>query len=629
MTKQENLELQIKTYDANYRAGTPIATDEVYDQLLDQLKSEFPDSDLLKRGVIKTSKQSRKQQLPLPMFSLNKCKSLIEIQQWSKSKGLKHDTLLIITPKFDGISLVVNEKTKQCWTRGDGEVGQVSTDHFEYLGGYGENEPYEWFSFGEAIMPKKNFETYRDKYANPRNLVAGLFNRDESTPILKDVHYLRYGCNSESLNKSSQLIMMNDNLNEVKIQFRGYFLEHITEEILDQLYKYWSTDYQIDGLVIDVEDSILRRQLGREENMNPAYAIAYKNPEWSGSAIVKVTGVTWEVSKQGKLKPVIQIEPTEVSGVVISNVTGYNAKYIFDNCIAEDSIIKIIRSGDVIPKHIETINSDNSLINDLADEITECPCCHQPTKWDETFTELICTNPECEDQKIMKLVHFFNVLEIEDFGEPSIRRFYRAGYKTVESILKIDSFQMTSIDGFGPTSMKILKAQFEKLRTIGVPLAKLIHSMDVMQGKIGEKTIQLIFDNLPKNDVPFLTTSISNLIKIDGIAEIIANVYREGISNYLESVNNLYDLVTFTYIKTPKQEITGDKFKDQKLCFTGCRPSKEQQSEIESQGGEIVSGVSSKTTILVVKDKSDKTLSSSKAQKAKELGVKIIEINKL
>jgi len=626
MTEQEDLELQIRTYDSNYRAGTPLCTDQVYDQLIEDLRENFPNSELLKKGVLTQTKQSRKEKLPLPMYSLNKCKSLEEIKQWMKSKGLSDMIYLTLTPKFDGISLSVNEYLKYAWTRGDGEFGQNSTLHFENLNGVGELCS-DLYSFGEAIMSKKNFEKYRDKYANPRNLVAGLFNRDEPTEALQDVDYIRYGVSFED-NKSEQLIYLNKYFNEVKVLFRTIKIIDLTTPLLEELYQKWSEEYQIDGIVIDVEDMDLRKSLGREENMNPAYAIAYKNPEWSGSAIVKVIGITWQVSKQGKLKPVIQIEPTEVAGVVISNVTGYNAKYVFDNNIAEGSIIKIVRSGEVIPKHIETISWITDQIERLADELVECPCCGELTTWDETFTEILCTNPDCKDIRIAKLVHFFSTLEIEDFGEPSIRKLYdEAHFETIESILRANEYTLTGVSGWGQKSTEKLLNQFITLDKTGVPFAKFIHALDVMEGKVGEKTIQLICDNLSNHQIYGIQkTEISQLVAIDGVAEATAKVFLKGMESFRESIALP---IEFTYLKTPKQEVVGDRFKDQKLCFTGCRPSKELEKEIQSQGGEVVSGVSSKTTTLVVKDMSDKTLSSSKAQKAKEFGIKIVTINTL
>jgi DNA ligase (NAD+) len=626
MTEQTILEQALITYNEAYRQGNPIISDQQYDSMIERLKKEHPKSDLLKKGVIeKAEKTSRKQKLPIPMYSLNKCKSIDEIRQWAKSKGLSPDTEIVITPKYDGISLVVDETTKQCWTRGDGEVGQDSKCHFEKLNRYGDEYKFDIFSFGEAIMSKANFQKYKDEYANPRNMVAGLFNRDITTMPLQDVDYIRYGSSENNINKGVLLYSLN-NLNKVDVDYRFESIKYLDEDLLNKLYKEWSKDYQIDGLVIDVNDKNLRNTLGREENMNPAYAVAYKNPEWSSSAEVKVLDITWQVSKQGKLKPVIQIEPTEVGGVMISNVTGYNAKYIFDNNIAKRSIIQIVRSGDVIPKHISTISFDVCELNINDVELALCPSCEKQVKWDETFTELICTNPDCKEKKIMKLVHFFSTLEIEDFGEPSIRKFYEAGFTTPQAIFRITKKEIENIEGFGSKSAVKLTDQFFKIKSTGIPAAKTIQAFDIMDGKIGEKTIQLIFDNLEEIELTkLISIPVKRLLEIEGVAEITASIFLKGIKIYFED-DSMVVPFPYSYIQTPKAEVKGDKYSGWKLCFTGCRPSKELEQKIQSEGGEIVSGVSKNTTHLVVKDV---TSTSSKMQKAKDLGVKIMSINEI
>lgn len=620
MVSQSTLENSIKAFNEAYRNGEPQISDADYDKLIDDLKQNYPDSKLLRNGVIGIKKISRKEKLPLPMYSLDKCKSVEEIKKWLKSNNVSDKEYLVITPKYDGISLLNEELEGKCWTRGDGEYGQRSDRHLACTNSSGYTR--QLTTFGEAIMSKKNFQQYKGEFANPRNMVAGLFNRDIAGEALKHVDYIRYGVDREDMNKLAQLVLLND-INNVSVPFIQTNLLGLTESKLDELFNQWSEDYQIDGLVIDINDSDLRRNLGREENMNPKYARAYKNPKWSQSAIVKVTGVEWQVSKQGKLKPVIQIEPTELAGVTISNVTGYNAKYVFDNYIAPDSFIEIIRSGDVIPKHLRTVNYSEREFEIMKDSIDVCPCCSTLLEWDETETELLCKNPNCKDKKIMKLVHFFSTLEIEEFGEPSIKRFYEAEFDTADKILRMDSTDMVTISGFGVSSSSKLLKQFEQLREVGKPFAQIIDAYDVMQGKLGEKTIQLIFDNIDEDSI-FQPEHIDrdSLIKIKGVAEVTATIFKNGMIDF-------WDLEGFrepqrTYLQTPKIEATSSKYEGMKICFTGCRPSKEQEQGIKLGGGEIVSGVSSKTTHLIVKNKGDKE--SSKSKKALSLGVKIISI---
>ena len=106
-----------------------------------------------------------------------------------------------------------------------------------------------------------------------------------------DVDYIRYGCDREKWSKLNQLSQLNS-FNEVSVKYAMFKIDELNEEVLNNLYKVWSEDYNIDGLVIDINSAELRNQLGREENMNPKYARAYKNPEWSGSVEVRVLGIS-------------------------------------------------------------------------------------------------------------------------------------------------------------------------------------------------------------------------------------------------------------------------------------------------------------------------------------------------
>jgi NAD-dependent DNA ligase len=624
--KYTNLELAIITANIAYREGNPTITDEAYDILLTKLKFETPNSELLKKGVIEkilNSNEGRKQPLPHPMYSLNKVKSVDEFVKWVKSKGGEIGDKFIVTPKFDGISLVVDELKNQCWTRGDGEVGQRSDEHYSKI--VQEDPVFDLITFGEAIISKKNFEKYSNEFANARNLVAGLFNKKETSQNIEDVHYMRYGSNANHINKADQLSELNTmNAHAVPSSDFSYIGDPgIYEGYFDHLYKLWSKDYNIDGLVVEFDSTAKRNDLGREENMNPAYAIAIKFPKWSSSKITKVKGVTWGVSKQGKLKPVINIEPIELSGVTVTNVTGYNAKYIFDNNIAEGSKVEIVRSGDVIPKHINTLSYNLYNVENLSDELTECPYCETQTKWDETLTEIICPNQYCEERQISKFVHFFSILGIEDFGEPSIRQWFNEGIRTYDDFLTITVNEICQMEGWGEKSATTVLNQIEALKTKKFPLARLLHAFDLFEGKLGEKECQLIFDNLFEKD-QFLLEQLGeditdNLIKIKGIGEITAKYFQAGYGKFLSSY--LSDLPFYeTYLKTPIKEQAGNKYEGFSVCMTGFRDA-ELQSLIEWEGGKIVSGVSSKTTHLLVKDKSS---TSSKMKKAEGLGITIL-----
>jgi DNA ligase (NAD+) len=622
MRTQKEIEDDLILYNKKYREGNPIVTDIQYDILLRCLEENYPDSLLLKKAVLEDTPTSRKEQLPYPMFSLDKLKSMGELDKWFAR--FPSFIKIVITPKFDGISLLVNDNSGECWTRGNGIEGQRSDEYFRKMNCSSKFANKFNYSFGEAIMSKGNFSKfYKGEFASARNLVAGLFNKKEISDALGHVSYMRYGSDNIDKNKDEQLDMLNF-INEVTVPYLLIEKSLITKSLLNDLFRQWGEQYQIDGLVVELNDLELRNKMGREVNNNPAYARAIKLPEWNPSHQTKVTGVTWKVSKQGKLKPVINVEPVDIDGVIVENVTGYNARYMVDNNIAPESFITIIRSGDVIPKHISTESFNEEQVFGLIDDLVQCPCCKTSTVWDETMTEVLCPNEKCPERVISKIVHFFNIMEVEDFGEPTAKMFYDNGWDTIDKILRVKHYQLQLIDGWGETSATNLINQFLALQEKEMPLAKLLHALDIFQGKIGEKDCQLIFDNLSEENLFHIEQRghdiTKDLVKIKGVGEVTAKVFQEGYSNWLGSKD--MDIPIYnTYMKTPKKEATSDKYKGYNVCMTGFR-DKELEDKIISGGGAICSGVSKTTTHLIVADINS---GSSKMEKANKLGVKIVK----
>ena len=191
-----------------------------------------------------------------------KVKSIEEIKDWVKSID-GEDLTYIITPKYDGCSIFRDEVNNLGITRGDGEYGQDVTDQVNKFDPYritGNN-----CSFGEAIISKKNWEKYfkgqinprsKQPYKSARNTVAGLLNNEEVQPELEYVDFVRYGIEDGLGNKRKQLDLCN-------IAYYSTIWEGLTEERFNQLYELWSNDYQIDGLVIDVNYGEKRQKLGR------------------------------------------------------------------------------------------------------------------------------------------------------------------------------------------------------------------------------------------------------------------------------------------------------------------------------------------------------------------------------
>jgi len=634
-------ELEQKIIDANieYRKGTPIMEDKAYDSMLIELGQVYPESELLKKGVIEEKPKTRMEKLPHPMFSLDKLVSMEEIEKWFESNHFSYSEVIVITPKYDAISLIVEESTAKAWTRGDGIEGQVSDKHFRTTGGA--KRSFDIFTSGEMIMPKEYFDenvSFFSKqdppYSNPRNMAAGLFNADDyENKDLLGFQYIRYNVFGENLNKANQLSICNK-LNQEPITFVEMTFGELFnkgEDYLTSLYKQWKDDpFEIDGLVIDINDVELRKELGREKNNNPKYSRAIKLG-WEEEVITTVKGIEWSVSKEGLMKPVILIESTSLSGVIVKRVAGYNAAYIFDNNIAKGSRILIKRSGEVIPKHLKTVSYRSNDIWVLKQNIVTCPSCgsflHWVTNDDGRKVDLQCQGNTCEEMEVMKLVHFFNVMDIDNFGEPSIRKLYGYGYKRVQDILQMDIPDFDEIDGFGDKSSSSLLREFEnKIKEIS--WIKLGHALSVFEG-LGTKKLILfteVFDEGYDIDdlkwvYTFSESSRSPLESIKGLSTKTVDSFFKGVYKLILKIKIFESIgVKITYPLKEKEEVKEGQFKGEVYVFTGFR-DKDLEQFIIDNGGKIASGISKNVTHLVVKDMNS---TSSKVKKAKELGLIIL-----
>jgi NAD-dependent DNA ligase len=590
----------IKYLNKSYREGNSLITDKEYDNIIDKLKEIDPNNDIFKSGVIENVTSNRKEKLKYPMFSLDKETTLDNIFKWLKNKNLPLSTFLIITPKYDGISILKNEKTGLAWSRGDGFEGETLHEHYKKMNE--KNSDKEFFTIGEMIIPKTIFNNnkfYRENgepFKNARNMVAGLKNSDIISDDLKIVNHIRYGIADDdfNMNKSEQLDFISNEFNP--IPYIKIEANNLNVDILNDLFFKWGKDFDIDGLVIDIDDKNIRKSLGREKNNNPSYAIAYKNPEWSEQVETELIDIEWNISKQGYLKPIGILNPVELEGVTISRVTLNNAKFVKDNNLGKGSKIIIIRSGMVIPKVIKVIKSTGF----------ELPN-YENIYWNENNVEL-CIN-DTEEQKIKKIISFFEILGADNISEGIVKQIYNYGYKDLKQILNLKIEDLEKIDKFGKRKSEIVFNSIQK-SIKNVELSKLQHASGIFKN-LGSKKLALLSHFKEKPD-------INEIIKIDGFSEILAKNFIDGFDEFNIWIKNLP--IT---INKEKQIISESNDMDGMVfVFTGVR-LKDEENILKTKGAKIGSTVSKNTTHLICKDPNS---NSSKMNKARELGIKIMSV---
>jgi DNA ligase (NAD+) len=326
-------ELRNKIIEANkaYRLGKPIMSDAKYDLLIEELSILSPDDEILTQVGHTISDETRKALLPIEMASMDKLKTIEEISDWCRLKGIGTSELVIITPKLDGLSLCVEEDTENVWTRGDGVYGQKSNEHYKLIKNHKKANSFD-YTYGEVIMSKKSFlDKYSEEFANPRNLVAGLLNSKEIKDSLTDCNYIRYGGVGGDFTTKKEVLDELNKFQTVKINYHVCKITDLTEELLIDLFHKWSVDYEIDGVIIEVNNLELQEELGREtSSKNPVWARAFKHESFTQAAETEVVGISWNISKQGYLKPTLHVRPIKLDGVTVSNVTGNNARFVKD-----------------------------------------------------------------------------------------------------------------------------------------------------------------------------------------------------------------------------------------------------------------------------------------------------------
>lgn len=597
----EKKKQKLEQWNQAYRTGEAIVSDLVYDTLLESLPSDDP----LRSKVGFEVQDQRKTKLPIPMYSMDKVKSMEEIKKWMESKDISEDETISITPKYDGLSFLLQPSTGKAYTRGNGEVGQRSDEHFKKLS---QNKSFHAPSslgdrhlIGEVIMDRNTFnKKYAETYRNPRNLVAGLFNQKEPDDMLQDVQFIAYGIGEEKESKQTVLEILKQ-FNVVSLPHQFFKLAQLDDEKLLELFEQWNQDFEIDGLIIEIDSMERRLQLGREKNSNPAYSRAWKGFQ-AQSAITEIQDISYQVSKDGRLAAVGHVTPISLDGVTVSNVTLYNAAMMEDKGWGVGAQVRIIRSGMVIPKIIETLQPQQPNLPQT------CPSCQQKVEWDENHIHLKCSNIHaCRSILIQKMISFFKVMEIEEVGEKLVEQLYDQGYKTIEAILKMTQEDFLNLDRFADRKSVLIHESIHK-KLSNVPLEKIQHASGCFVG-LGTKKLALLSAYRDPQSPP----SLEELSNIEGYSEISAKAYLEGIDTFWEFLNQL-PITIAPYLG----ETSGDgPLSGMRLCFTGFR-DKGLEATVEQHGGKIVSGVNGKTTHLVAKDIEG---NSSKLKKAKDLGL--------
>ena len=602
---EDHLSEMIRAANKGYYCNNkPLMSDEEYDILKEYIEDKFPDNQAILEGhtMCSIAVEKKKAQLPYEMWSMDKFKTEDAVNNWLK-QGYKGPYL--ISAKLDGISALYTTEGDEpkLYTRGNGRVGQDISHAIQYL----QLPSKKGITIrGELLMTKQKFEqNWKGKFANVRNMIAGTANAKESMPKRwADIDFVAYEVIQPELKPSGQLRFL-EKENVITVIYsknKKFNTSSLSQYLLDWRENY---DYDIDGIIIADDNKYPRT------NKNPKHAFAFKMVLDDQVVESKVVNVIWNPSKDGYLKPKIQIQPVKIGGVEITFATVHNAEFVIKNKIGIGAVVQIIRSGDVIPK-VESVVKPAKTV--------KLPTQYDFT-WNATKKDLILANAEQNEIVILKQIDdFFNKIEVAGLGRGNIKRIMDAGYNTLPMILQMGIEDFEEVEGFKKTlATKIYSSIHNRLRDVSLPV--LAGASNIFARGLGTKRLVLILNAYPD----ILTSKVSDakkvemVKKLEGFKEKTALMFVPYIGKFIEFLNSIGQL------KKLKQtnKLSFDKshpLYDKKIVITGFR-DKNLQKQIEKVGGKIGSNVSKKTFIVLVKTIDDDT---GKADKARNLGVTLM-----
>ena len=612
---------EVITYAADkyYNSGESVINDQNYDLLIDFLKARAPKSQVLKNIGAKV-KSKNKVILDYWLGSMDKIKpSMInQLTSWIK----KYKSPYYLSDKLDGVSALLLYKKNgdiKLYTRGTATEGTDITPLVKYL-----NLPSfddikkkkinaehvdNIIAFrGELIIPTKVFEkNWADKLKNPRNSVSGLVNSKTINPDLaKDTNLVLYEIVDPIFKIEDQFKIINE------LGFKTVKSKKVTEINFNILSEYLKDrrnkgEYTIDGIIVTNNEKYDRNTDG-----NPEYAFAFKDILEDQKAESKIINVEWKVSKNGYLNPTVVIEPVCVGGVEIKRVTAHNAKFVVDNGIGKGAIIEIIRSGDVIP-YIQKV------IKQVKPDLPK-----GKWHWNDTEVDIITDDKTTDDVTIRNIHHFFSTLDTKGLGEKNIEKMYEAGLDSIDKILKATEEDLLIVEGFKEkTASNLVQNISNSMKNVN--LAKLMAASNKLGEGMGERRMKQVLEAYPNIMVDYKKWSkkefIDKIKELDGWEDKTSTVLATSFDDFVKFYQKLKSFITLEKVK----EIKTTKLTGKIMVLSGFRDA-EIQKKLEDMGVKISSSVSKNTDYLVVKDKEETT---SKIEKAKELGIKIITKNEL
>ncbi len=641
-----------------YVLDDPTIGDDQYDALLDELRAleaahpELlrPDSPTQRVGAEPVSKLEKVAHLE-PMLSLSNARSEEELRAWVERmrnhlarEGVARPRFqFVVEPKVDGlaISLVYRDGVlERGATRGNGEIGEDVTHNLRTIGAIPlsiEGAPPLLEVRGEIYMSLADFTALNERRAerglstfmNPRNSAAGTIRQLD--PALAAERPLSIWCYQVGVTEGLSFNTHWEGLRWLREHgFRvnsDIKLLHGEDEVIAQCEEWQrrrgELDFEIDGVVVKVDDLALQRRLG-SVGRDPRWAIAWKFAPTT--AVTRLNDIGWNVGKFGDMRPYAILEPVAVGGVTIGSATLHNEEDLRRKDIRAGEDVIVLRAGDVIPQVVSPAPHvvEHEDRPQRPRPPARCPYCDTKTvkPRDSVFT--VCPNRLCPERAWQLLKHFVSrgAMDIDGLGEKQVRLLQERGLVRVPGDyyrLAEREAELLELDGFGEISVRNLLGAIEASKQR--PFARVLFALGIEE--VGEVTGRNLAQRFRDIDA-LLGATEEQLAETPGIGEKMARSIREQLHDkHMEKViGDLKENAGLRFAEAGPAPSEGP-LAGKTLVLTGTLPTwtREHATEvIQGAGGRVTGSVSKKTDYLVAGESA-----GSKLEKARRLHVPVLD----
>lgn len=638
---------------------SPEIPDAEYDALMRELRSLesshprliVPDSPTQRVGG-KPKEGFPKAPHSRPMLSLDNINAPEELEEWEKkvrAAVANAPVSFVCELKLDGISLALHyadgpegPRLERALTRGDGIIGEDVTANVRTIRSAPLVIPRErarsaglppgFEVRGEAVMPTQAFLKLNQEReaqgqapaANPRNAAAGTIRTLEPNIVARRrLDFYPYFALQDGENlfaeqwealEALQAAGFRVNPRRALVRTREELLAFVSEAERERQ----SLGYEIDGVVLKVNESALQKRLGFTGRA-PRWAIAYKFTARSG--VTRIEEITVQVGRTGKLTPVAGLSPVVIGGITVSRATLHNADEIERLGLRIGDFVHVERGGDVIPKVVSVVEDKDHPRGDRQFHFPgRCPACGSAAVRAEGEADFRCVNADCPARLKESLLHFAsrNVMNIDGLGEALVTQLLARGLvRGVAGLYSLTLEQLEDLERMGEKSARTLLQQIENSKK--APLNRVLFGLGIRF--VGERTAQLLADAFG---------SMESLMRADSealqrvqevgprIAQAIVEFFAESRNRELVEGLRLAGLTFTAQKRRSSSQLDGFTFV---LTGTMAGMSREEATaKIEAAGGRVSAAVSKKTSYVVAGE-----AAGSKLEKARVLGIPVIE----